>query len=154
MQVFLLWVLPNFWYFCRTSVRLDDVCLGVGDIIEKNYRQPIYRNFSNYRQIIDIEFWEFGNYRKIIDIENCIQFYPINTIESIVLKTRKGPRWSTEKLLVARDFWCSKANTDSFNVCEKCTDGARYKICCEKHNSWTCQTKIFGGFAIEANIVE
>ena len=154
MQVFLLWVLPNFWYFCRTSVRLDDVCLGVGDIIEKNYRQPIYRNFSNYRQIIDIEFWEFGNYRKIIDIENCIQFYPINTIESIVLKTRKGPRWSTEKLLVARDFWCSKANTDSFNVCEKCTDGARYKICREKHNSWTCQTKIFGGFAIEENIVE
>ena len=66
--------------------------IGVGDIIEKNYRQPIYRNFSNYRQIIDIEFWEFGNYRKIIDIENCIQFYPINTIESIVLKTRKGPQ--------------------------------------------------------------
>ena len=63
--------------------------VGVGDIIEKNYRQPIYRIFSNYRQIIDIEFWEFGNYRKIIDIENCIQFYPINTI---VLKTRKGPQ--------------------------------------------------------------
>jgi hypothetical protein len=74
-----------------------DSRLGVGDIIEKNYRQPIYRNLSNYRQIIDIEFWEFGNYRKIIDIENCIQFHPINTIESIVLKTRKGPRWSTEK---------------------------------------------------------
>ena len=66
--------------------------VGVGDIIENNYRQPIYRNLSNYRQIIDIEFWGFGNYRKIIDIENCIQFYPINTIESIVLKTRKGPR--------------------------------------------------------------
>ena len=63
--------------------------VGVGDIIEKNYRQPIYRNFSNYRQIIDIEFWEFGNYRKIIDIENCIQFYPINTIESIVLKQER-----------------------------------------------------------------
>ena len=61
--------------------------LGVGDIIEKIYRQPIYRNILDYRQIIDIEFWEFGNYRKIIDIENCIQFYPINTIESIVLKT-------------------------------------------------------------------
>ena len=88
----------------------------MGDIIEKNYRQPIYRNFSNYRQIIDIEFWEFGNYQKIIDIENCIQFYPINTIESIVLKTRKGPQRSTEKLLVARDFWCSKANTDSVMV--------------------------------------
>ena len=71
---------------------LGPTWVGVGDIIEKNYRQPIYRNFSNYRQIIDIEFWEFGNYRKIIDIENCIQFYPINTIESIVLKTRKGPR--------------------------------------------------------------
>ena len=54
--------------------------------------------------MIDIEFWEFGNYQKIIDIENCIQFYPINTIESIVLKTRKGPQRSTEKLLVARDF--------------------------------------------------
>ena len=61
----------------ETSVALQE--LGVGDIIEKNYRQPIYRNFSNYRQIIDIEFGEFGNYRKIIDIENCIQFYPINT---------------------------------------------------------------------------
>ena len=22
-------------------------------------------------------------------------------------------------------------------------DGARYKICCEKHNLWTCQTKIY-----------
>ena len=66
--------------------------VGVGDIIENNYRQPIYRNLSNYLQIIDIEFWEFGNYRKIIDIENCIQFYPINTIESIVLKTRKVPQ--------------------------------------------------------------
>ena len=33
-------------------------------------------------------------------------------------------------------------------------DGARYKICCEKHNSWTCQTKICGGFAIHENIVE
>ena len=33
-------------------------------------------------------------------------------------------------------------------------DGARYKICCEKHNSWTCQTKICGGFAIDENIVE
>ena len=53
--------------------------LGVGDIIERNYRQPIYRNFSNYRQIIDIENW--------------IQFYSINTIESIVLKTGKAPRW-------------------------------------------------------------
>ena len=31
--------------------------LGVGDIIENNYRQPIYRDLSNYRQIIDIEFW-------------------------------------------------------------------------------------------------
>ena len=87
-----------------------------GRYYRKKYRQPIYRNFSNYRQIIDIEFWEFGNYRKIIDIENCIQFYPINTIESIVLKTRKGPQRSTEKLLVARDFWCSKANTDSVMV--------------------------------------
>ena len=64
--------------------------LGVGDIIEKNYRQPIYRNFSNYRQIIDIEYWQCGNFRKIIDIANCIQFCPTNTIESVVLKQGGG----------------------------------------------------------------
>ena len=105
---------------CPSQVRAIKlrIALGVGDIIEKNYRQPIYRNFSNYRQIIDIE--------------NCIQFYSINTIESIVLKTRKVPRWLTEKLLVARDFWCSKTHTDSVMVLENC---------CEEHNSWACQTK-------------
>ena len=64
--------------------------LGVGDIIEKNYRQLIYRNFSNYRQIIDIEYWQCGNFRKIIDIANCIQFYSTNTIESVVLKQGGG----------------------------------------------------------------
>ena len=42
-----------------------------------------------------------------------------------------------DKLLVARDYWCSKANTESFKICEKCTDNPKYKICCDKHNSWT-----------------
>ena len=34
----------------------------------------------------------------------------------MIYDTRKVPRWLTEKLLVARDFWCSKANTDSVMV--------------------------------------
>ena len=41
------------------------------------------------------------------------------------------------KLLVARDYWCSKANADSIKICEKCTYNPKYKICCLKHNSWT-----------------
>ena len=100
----------------------------MGDIIERNYRQPIYRNFSNYRQIIDIENW--------------IQFYSINTIESIVLKTRKVP-----KLLVARDFCCSKANTD---------DGARYKsvVTGTTRGHVKQNVKMCGGFAVDENIVE
>ena len=53
---------------------------------KKNHRQPIYRNCSNYRQIIDIEFLQFGNYCKIIDIENCIQFYPKNWYFRVVHK--------------------------------------------------------------------
>ena len=34
----------------------------------------------------------------------------------MIYDTRKVPRWLTEKLLVARDFWWSKANTDSVMV--------------------------------------
>ena len=100
---------------------------------------------ANYRYWI-LGLWELSKnyrYRKLHTILSDIHNWKHCS------KNKKGPRWSTEKLLVARDFWCSKANTDSINVCEKCTNGARYKICCEKHNSWTCQTKICGGFAIE-----
>ena len=41
------------------------------------------------------------------------------------------------KLLVARDYWCSKANADSIKIYEKCTYNPKFKICCNKHNSWT-----------------
>ena len=61
-----------FWAFTQPPV-------GVGDNIEKNYRQPINRHFSNYRWIIDIENWNCSIIDKIIDIEKCIKFEPINT---------------------------------------------------------------------------
>ena len=50
-----------------------------GDNIEKNYRQPINRHFSNYRSIINIENLIFSIIDKIIDIEKCIKLEPINT---------------------------------------------------------------------------
>ena len=40
--------------------------IGVGDIIEKNYRQPINRHFSNYRQIINIEKKYLGIIKKLL----------------------------------------------------------------------------------------
>ena len=52
--------------------------IGVGDISKTNYRKPIYRHFSNYRQNYRYRKFEFGNYRQIIDIGKCIKFGPIN----------------------------------------------------------------------------
>ena len=143
--VWTLWI--RSWPSQVGAIKLR-IALGVGDIIEKNYRQPIYRNFSNYRQIIDIEFWEFGNYWKIIDIENSIQFYSINTIESIVLKTRKVPRWLTEK----QQKSCSLPETF---VAAKPTQTMVPDI----NLLWEAQlvsmsNKMCGGFAVDENIVE
>ena len=59
---------------------------GVGDIAKKTIDSQYIVIFSNHRQIIDIKNI-IGNYRKIID--KCIQFHPINSIESPVPKTRK-----------------------------------------------------------------
>ena len=56
-------------------------------------------------------------------------------------------RKATEKLLVARDFCCSKANTD---------DGARYKSVVRgtTREHVKQNVKMCGGFAVDENIVE
>ena len=70
------------------------------------------------------------------------KFWPrISDVFSYSLDPERG-----DKLLVARDYWCSKANTESFKICEKCTDNPKYKICCDKHNSWTILWLCFGAF--------
>ena len=65
----------------NTNCRVARV--GVGDNIEKNYRQLINRHFSNYRKIIDMENLNFSIIDKIIDIEKCIKFEPINTYKKL-----------------------------------------------------------------------
>jgi hypothetical protein len=65
-------------------------------VILWNYRQSYrYRNLKE-------------NYRKIIDIENCIQFYPINTIESIVLKTKRDHDDQQKSCLLPETFGAAK----------------------------------------------
>ena len=56
-------------------------------------------------------------------------------------------RKATEKLLVARYFCCSKANTD---------DGARYKsvVTGTTRGHVKQNVKMCGGFAVDENIVE